>query len=120
MELWTIQMGKWRLAKAAEIELVDITHKSGIRQFAPDPDFLYAYKRGDIDAATYTGLYMDKIAHCRVFNEEMWNVFIGKEKLAIACYCAPGAFCHRLLLAPIIGEYLRRNGIPVSFMGELT
>ena len=33
-----------------------------------------------------------------------WTRLLARPRVAIACYCAPGARCHRLLLARILGK----------------
>ena len=45
LEYWTLQMGKWRLAKSRNIEVIDITAKSGIAAFAPDFALVMQYKQ---------------------------------------------------------------------------
>jgi hypothetical protein len=57
MDVWTIQISRYRLLHGTDIEFVDITLKSGILDFAPTPKLLYDHKRGAISDETYRREY---------------------------------------------------------------
>lgn len=120
MELYTIQMGKWRLAKTRGIELVDITAKGGTSPFAPSKDLVNRYHYANLSCDDYQVEYLQQMRKSVVAHNAEWNSFIQKESAAIACYCQPGAFCHRVLLVEFLQKYAAAKGVPFSYKGELT
>jgi hypothetical protein len=119
IELWTIQMGQWRLAKAAGIHLLDSTAKSGVEAFAPLMHNVMAYKSGQLSEEQYTALYLEKMAQSKIINSRTWAFLDHYPKLAIACYCPAGVFCHRHLFKKLAIEHLTNQNITVIDRGEL-
>lgn len=117
LEIWTIQMAKWRnLPK--DIELIDITAKSGNQAFAPDFHAVMKYKRGDLYEDQYTTLYRRKMACSYRTKTDEWRTLMGKGRIALACYCQAGVFCHRHLMTDILLEGCKALKIPVALRGE--
>lgn len=119
LELYTIQMAQWRKAKALGIKFVDITAKSGLAAFAPDMSWVMEYKAGEMSEEEYTRLYSAKMLSSQELYPKYWDHFRNFEKVAIACYCPAGQFCHRRLLADYIKTYLEKQNYPVTLMGEI-
>lgn len=119
IEIWTIQISKWRAAKKAKVHLLDITAKSGFPQFAPDFRRVMEYKNGQLDEETYTELYLDKILYIKEKKPDSWEVLKTHPRVALGCYCRKDAFCHRHIFLPKMEEYLIENGIAPRYMGEL-
>lgn len=120
IELYTVQLAQWRIAKAKGIKLLDATVKSGSHVFAPHESDLYAYKQEVIGPEEYTRRYTEKMRQSWLQHRPIWDTLQNAPKLAIACYCKPGAFCHRHLLLNFIEAHLKRLGHEVVKMGEIT
>lgn len=119
MEVWTIQLGKWRLAEAQQIELLNITRGSGIDAFAPSAQALAQYKAGTMNETSYRQLYVQRMRMSFMAQRSQWEQLKSKERLAVACYCAAGAFCHRHIFAELLQAYVQREGVPFTLRGEL-
>ncbi len=120
MELYTVSLSQWRKAKALDIPLIDITVKSGLRVFAPDESVLWAYKRGEVTDERYTELYLARLGEQFRTQPEAFQSFLEQEgKVAVACYCAAGKFCHRHLFVDFIAELGDNNGYSVTIKGEI-
>lgn len=120
MEAWTIQMAKWRLLKDTDIEFIDTTVKSGNRVFAPSWEIVSDYKSGKITEQEYSVVYRDMVRQSYRQNQSEWLNLILKPKVAIACYCQAGCFCHRHILIEALTIICKNNGIPFSYKGEIT
>lgn len=118
-QIYTIQLGSWRIAEAQQIKLLNTTAASGIKAFAPDFAHVMAYKRGEMDEATYTEHYLEKMERSRIENLRIWDYLETYPRLAVACYCKAGQFCHRHLFAPLAKAHLESYGLEVELMGEL-
>lgn len=110
-------MAQWR-SLPKDIELIDITAKSGIQAFAPDFHAVMKYKRGDLYEDQYTKLYRRKMSASYRTNREEWQKLMAKGKIALACYCKDDAFCHRHLLANYLMEGCTQLKIPFALRGE--
>ncbi len=118
--IWTIQMGKWRAARDAGIDLLDITAKSGVSAFAPEMQNVLAYKRGEISDEDYTVLYVNRMQRTKEEQPAQWERLKEMKRVALACYCRKDHFCHRHIFANLMQDYLAENGIPSQLQGELT
>lgn len=125
MEVWTIQLGQWRLAKELNIELIDTTYRSGIihqgiRWLAPTGELLGNYKAGITTATGYQEIYLNLMRH-RWTADPQWFLDFCKshERLALACYCGADQFCHRLLLVDLLRKICVKYNIPFIYHGEL-
>jgi uncharacterized protein YeaO (DUF488 family) len=107
MRIHTVQLAR---SKNLDVPVIDVTVKSAegkARLVAPTWDMVRGHKSGKIDDETYTKLYMEILEQ----NEQrILDAFAFystlTQKLALACYCRPGAFCHRVLLANWLAEKL--------------
>lgn len=120
MKWYTIAIPQWRKAKAQEIELFDITVKSGDQRFAPYPDVLWAYKRGEVTDEQYTEVYRDKLRKQLLSTPEVFEELLeGTTDKAVACYCTAGKFCHRHIYIEVMAEIAEDNGIVFEYCGEI-
>ena len=112
MIIHTVQLSR---SRGLDVPVVDVTVKSAsgeARFVAPTWDMVMGYKRGIISEEEYTLLYED-ILECN--ERRILDFFSTYDKVALACYCRPAAFCHRVLLA----EWLvKKSG--ASYIGELS
>lgn len=82
------------------MKVIDVTVKSSVgdaRYAAPTWDMVMGYKNNKITKEEYAVLYEDILAVNSKNILEFFKSFT--EEIAIACYCRPGMFCHRVLLA---------------------
>lgn len=120
MELMTIQIGRWRLARSHKVDMVDTTVKSGDPLFAPTWDMVLGHKNGTVSDEEYTKRYRQRMIESWKQHRPDWEAFLRREDpIAIACYCKPGVFCHRLLLKDIFEELCGKLSIPFRYYGEL-
>lgn len=115
----TIQLSQWRKIKDTDIELIDTTVKSGIEAFAPTWDMVQSVKDGSLSEEEYSSLYKQKMIRSYMTNQLVWNSLINKDKVAIACYCKPGDFCHRHLLVKYLKKLCEHNEIEFVYAGEI-
>ena len=118
MKLYTIQMSSWRKAMNIGVPFLDVTVKSGDKQFAPTWDFLMKYKT-DQDEDAYTEKFIPLMRENFKNNKQYWLDILSKDSLAIGCYCAKGKFCHRKLLVDIFKKICEYYNIEFEYMGEL-
>jgi len=117
--IWTIQIAKWRYARDLNIPLTDITVKSGICEFSPERQDLYAYRRGEMSMMEYARRYHQKVINDLNIKIHSWDRFLNQKNVALACYCPAGNFCHRYLFANLLVTFLQQNGRSVEYKGEL-
>jgi hypothetical protein len=122
MELYTIQMARYRLAEAAGIFVADTTVKSGERfwYFQPTKQIVYDHKYQGLTDAEYTEVYRLMMTRSFRDNHDYWVEFLKRDKVALACYCATGKFCHRHLLANYLEKAAVFLGLPLRQCGEIT
>lgn len=120
MDIYTIAIPQWRKAKARDIELFDITVKSGFQLFAPEASVLWAYKRGEVSDDLYTELYLNRIREHLRQSPEVFEDFLKKPgPIALGCYCSAGKFCHRHLFLEFIRTIAEDNGYCLKYCGEI-
>lgn len=124
IEVWTIQMAQWRKAKELGIELIDTTVKSGKSVFAPTWEMVMDIKNATPETRVgaeelYTRRYHTAMQQSWKQHAGQWLELLSKERVAIACYCKPGVFCHRHLLIEYLGKVAVKKGIPFIYKGEL-
>lgn len=121
VRVFTIQMGKWRLARDHQIDVVDTTHASRFQLFSPLRDAVYAYKNGTIDEEEYSKIYHNTLVASWQKNRQKWMDFLQAAPLsALACYCDKDKFCHRHLLVKFLEKLCKQLDIPFEYYGELT
>jgi hypothetical protein len=118
--LYTVQLSKWRLVRELGITLLDVTAKSGNPAFAPLFDNVMAYKRGELSEEEYLERYLMRMRQSRrKFPEEWEKLKTLSDKIAVACYCRDGAFCHRHPFRDLLSDYLKDAQFEVKHAGEL-
>jgi len=81
---------------------LDITVKTGSKIFAPSWQMVMDYKNGDLSKTEYIKQYIDMMRFSYKNNLEEWKKLLNMKKVTLVCYCKPGNFCHRVLLAEIL------------------
>src|SRR6266404_5588193 len=98
LAVYTGQVGRYRGADG-----LDVTRKSsrGIgRAFAPPQwDMVLGVKRGKVSAAQYWEWYLDVLRASFRTRQAAWQQVLQQPQIVLLCYCRPGAFCHRRILA---------------------
>lgn len=120
LEVYTIQMSQWRQAKALDVELLDITVKSGDKRLAPTWGALLSYKDGSISEEDYTDRYVRLMNNSYKTHPALWESLLSKRKVALACYCRAGGFCHRYILTKLIESLAKQHDVAMTYMGEIT
>ena len=119
MEIMTAQMSRWRQLKERNIELIDTTVKTGNRTWAPTWEMVMGHKAGTISDEAYTAAYVGMMRYSYINYPADWDRLLNTQgPVAIACYCSPGAFCHRHLLKDILEKICASKGIPFRYYGE--
>lgn len=120
-KLFTIQVGKWRLAKDRDIKMMDTTVKSGYSIFAPTWDMVLGHKAGTLSDEEYSKLYRNILTTSWQRDRQKWMDFLQDDDIyALACYCQAGKFCHRHLLVKFLQQLCKQLDIPFEYYGELT
>lgn len=121
MRLFTIQVGKWRLAKDRNIRFMDTTVKSGYSLFAPTWEMVLGHKNGVISDSDYSRLYRNLLLKSWKDRRDEWMSFLNDDDIyALACYCKAGNFCHRHLLVKFLKQLCQQLELPFEYYGELT
>lgn len=121
MQVFTLQLSNWRIARDRKIEVIDTTVRSGDRLFSPTWNMVMGSKQGTITPQEYTEQYRQLMLQSWNMERDAWRAFIRREEpLALACYCPAGQFCHRHLLVGILREVCTASKIPFEYYGELT
>lgn len=118
VEIWTIQMAQWRALEGTGIVLIDTTVKSGLKAFAPAWDMVLGHKDGSMSNERYTELYQGLMRSSWREQPQAWLDLLAKPKIALACYCKPGNFCHRHILASYLLAAGQAMGKTVVLRGE--
>lgn len=119
--VFTIQVGKWRLAKDRDIKMMDTTVKSGYSIFAPTWDMVLGHKAGTLSDEEYSKLYREMLIRSWKTKRKEWTTFLEDDDVyALACYCKAGAFCHRHLLVRFLEQLCKQLEKPFEYYGELT
>lgn len=118
VEIWTIQMAQWRTLEGTGIVLIDTTVKSGLKAFAPAWDMVLGHKDGSMSNERYTELYQGLMRSSWREQPQAWLDLLAKPKIALACYCRPGNFCHRHILASYLLAAGQAMGKTVVLRGE--
>jgi len=121
MQLYTLQMGKHRIATARGFTITDTTVKSGgDSPFKPTWAIVQDVKAGVITEAQYTTAYLRLMRQSYINRPDEWLEFLRQPTAVIACYCGCGKFCHRYLLVECLAKVAARHGIEFEYLGELT
>lgn len=124
IELYTIQLARWRLAQTRGLCLIDTTAKSGAKAgygfLAPSWDIVMGIKQGVISEEEYTEVYLGMLKESRLRHPDKWAALLKLPSLAFACYCSSGKFCHRHLLYNDFQSYVKACGADFKLCGEIT
>jgi len=92
---------------------LDITVKSGNKAFAPTWEMVMKTKKGKMSIEEYTHRYTELMRKSYRENRSEWDKLLACEKVVLVCFCPPGAFCHRVLLAQMLEK------LGAKYMGEI-
>lgn len=92
---------------------LDITIKSGDKDFAPTWKLVYDYKNSIIFEEEYTQKYLELMRISYKNNISKWKEILSKDLVIFKCYCKSGKFCHRLILKDIFIK------LDATYLGEL-
>lgn len=122
IQLWTVQLSRWRLVRELGLTLLDITAKSGNPSFAPLYEDVMHFKRHEMNWDEYKEIYEQRMRQSKRENPEEWEKLkTSSDKLVAACYCrADEPHCHRHLFKHILADYLKDAQIEVTLCGEIT
>ena len=90
----------------------DITVKTGDKIFAPSWDMVKGYKSETISNKEYIKLYSRLMVKSYNDHRHVWESILNMNEITFCCYCRPGDFCHRVLLA----KYFEKLG--ATYKGE--
>jgi len=102
-----------RNSRYAGPDKLDITAKSGRwsriggivgSTFAPTWDLIVGYMRGQITEAQYASVYRAMMHKSQQENRDQWDELLHMDRVTLCCFCPPGEFCHRVLLAALLAE----------------
>lgn len=85
-------------------DALDVTVKAG-SPFGPTWYMVMGTKSGKISHDEYVAMYHEILTSRFYRNPEIFEELLGRKVVTLLCYCPPGRFCHRVLLA----EWLRDN-----------
>ncbi len=97
---------------------LDITVKSGDKVFAPTWEMVLMYKAGRLSEAEYREHYFRLMRTSYREHKARWLEVLAMPEVTLCCYCRPGAFCHRTILAELLAIVGKANNIPVELCGE--
>lgn len=81
---------------------VDITVKGKDlvdKLFAPTWKMVMDAKQGRISTAEYSQMYRQRMLDAYRTNKKSWTDLLTRDEVTFVCFCKPGDFCHRYLLA---------------------
>jgi len=128
MELYTCRVADKALCQTRRITFLDTTVKSGVLAFAPTWEMVWSIKNTynapqAVRAAAqeaYTQAYQVAMQASQKTHKPAWDALKKYTRLAIACYCPDGQFCHRHLFADILEDYLwTEHEIQADLQGEV-
>lgn len=115
MSIHTFQISQQRRLRDRGVTLVDTTVKSGYHQVAPRWDMVMNHKKGIITDEEYTRDYLQILDYYWFHDPDFFAELLTIEKIGLGCYCPPGKFCHRHLLASFLSHVSHH-----TIEGELT
>lgn len=120
MEIYTASISDQENIEADDrkIKFIDTTVKSGIKAFAPAWEMVLNYKNGRITEQDYRDRFIKMMRNSILHRPKIWDDLLNNDIVAIGCYCAKGAFCHRLILMEYITIYAASRNIQVTYLGE--
>lgn len=93
----------------------DITIKSSKNiAFAPTWSMVMDLKTGKISEVEYEQMYLTLMRQSYKNYRHAWEDLLRRKTATLVCFCQPGAFCHRVLLAKILSI------LGARYLGETT
>lgn len=83
---------------------LDITVASGIKWLAPTWNMVKASKKGTLSQPAYKAIYLEMMEENFKNRPDRLQWLKDRKSLVLACYCKPGDFCHRYILAEFLAE----------------
>ena len=118
--LYTYCIHKIKPHQYPHIEFIDTTVKAHHPDFAPTWAMVKAYKEGTLSEEAYTQQYITLMKARYADNKTPWYAVLRASEVALGCYCHPGKFCHRHLLADLFQRLATHQGYPLTLKGELS
>jgi len=81
---------------------LDVTVKTGIKAFAPTWEMVLGYKSGILSKQKYEEQYIALLTRSWKENRAEWEKLLRMSEVTLVCFCKPGNFCHRVLLATVM------------------
>jgi uncharacterized protein YeaO (DUF488 family) len=63
---------------------------------------VWDHKQGVINDEEYTERYTAMMRESFISNRKDWDRLFRSYQVTLVCFCAPGKFCHRVLLARML------------------
>lgn len=105
MKIYTISIPNARIMGIDKSPgYLDITIGSGDKVFAPTWNMVHGIKDHTITEELYTHMYKHMMYESIKLYPNRWVEISNMDVVYLACYCRPGSFCHRYLLASILVE----------------
>lgn len=130
MELFTIELPRWRIARNHGIGLLDVSAKSATTFLSTNWDLelgKQAFEKGEggLSVEAYRrGFHTLMNASWKKHRDKWLALAASKEPIALGCYCRSdhywGCVCHRYLLVEILGKVCHSRQIPFEYYGELS
>jgi len=117
IELCTIQITKARTLPFS-FTVIDTTVMTGNLAFAPTWAMVHGIKNKTLSEKAYQDQYYRMMQESQIALVKEWESLKQHKRIALACYCRAGLFCHRHLLKTIITEYLEKDDYEVFDNGE--
>jgi len=102
LEVWTAQY------RYNGPDRLDITVKGQDplgKYFAPSWEMVMKCKQGKISEEEYTRKYLNLMQKSKQEHPEAWEKLLSRKRVVLVCFCPPGAFCHRVILAKLLEKY---------------
>ena len=77
---------------------MDITARNKTA-FSPTWRMVNDFKTGKISQIQYSDMYAELMRESFLKNHPAWRDLLRMHRVTFVCYCIPGNFCHRVLLA---------------------
>jgi len=87
--------------------------------FAPQWDMVDGIKNGTMTEEQYTERYHALMMSSYRAHKELWLKAINSKHIVLVCYCKPGQFCHRTILAGYLRQVAEKQGMKVLVKGEV-
>jgi uncharacterized protein YeaO (DUF488 family) len=99
VNIYTCRVQDHRALKAAGVQWLDTTVKTGSSVFAPTWDMVMAWKAGTLSDEEYSVQYRQRMEDSWNNHADVWLKTLDTDQLVLGCFCPPNTFCHRRLLA---------------------